>query len=90
MSLHAEEPDEEFEDLLKSLTIDVMPDEYASFDDDVDTSEIPINVQKKGWDIQRKQFIEKVNADPDEIDNSSDDSDLEDNHHIDSPGNIEL
>ena len=90
MSLHAEEPDEEFEDLLKSLTIDVMPDEYASFDDDVDTSEIPINVQEKGWDIQRKQCIEKVNADPDEIDNSSDDSDLEDNHHIDSPGNIEL
>ena len=90
MSLHAEEPDEEFEDLLKSLTIDVMPDEYASFDDDVDTSEIPINVQKKGWDIQRKQCIEKVNADPDEIVNSSDDSDLEDNHHIDSPGNIEL
>ena len=58
--LLAEEPVEEFEDLLKSLTIDVMPDEYASFDDDVDTSEMPINVQKKGWeDILRKQCIEK-------------------------------
>ena len=62
-----------------------MPDEYASFDDDVDTSEIPINVQKKGWgDILRKQCIEKVNADPDEIDISSDDSDLEDNDHIEA------
>ena len=40
----AEEVDEEFEDLLKSVTIAVMPDKYASFDDDVDTSEIPINV----------------------------------------------
>ena len=47
VSLLAEEPDEEFEDL---LTIDVMPDEYASFNDDVDTSEMPINVQKKGWE----------------------------------------
>ena len=47
VSLLAEEPDEEFEDLLNCLTIDVMPDEYASFDDDVDTSEMPINVQKK-------------------------------------------
>ena len=37
VSLPAEEPEEKFEDLLKSLTIDVMPDEYASFDDDVDT-----------------------------------------------------
>ena len=65
----AEEPDEEFEDLLKSLTIDVMPDEYASFDDDdVDISEMPINVQKKGWrDTLRKQCIEKVNLDPDEM-----------------------
>ena len=49
VSLLAEEPDEEFEDVLKSLTSDVMPDEYASFDDDVDTSEMPINVQKKNW-----------------------------------------
>ena len=61
MSLLAEEPDEEFEDLLKSLTVDLMPDEYASIDDDVDTSETPINVQKKDWeDILRKQCIEKV------------------------------
>ena len=28
-SLLAEEPDEEFEDLLNNLTIAVMPDEYA-------------------------------------------------------------
>ena len=55
MSLLTEEPDEEFEDLLKSLTIDVIPGEYASFDDDVDTSEMPISVQKKGWeDMLRK------------------------------------
>ena len=55
VSLHGEEPDEEFEDLLKSLNIGVMPDGYVSFDKDVDTSEIPINVQKKGWeDILRK------------------------------------
>ena len=60
-----------------------MPDEYTSFGDDVSTSEMPINVQKKGWeDILRKQCIEKVNTDPDEIDISSDDSDLE-NDHID-------
>ena len=40
---------------------------------------------KKGWeDILRKQSIEKVNADPDEIDISSDDSDLEDNDHIEA------
>ena len=44
VSLLAEEPDEELEDLLKSLTIDVMLDMYASFDADVDTSEMPINV----------------------------------------------
>ena len=69
VSLLAEEPDEEFEDLLNCLTIDVMPDEYASFDDDVDTSEMPINVQKKDWkDILCKHCIENVNADPDEID----------------------
>ena len=62
-----------------------MPDEYASFDDDVHTSEMPINVQRKSWeDILRKQCIEKVNADPDEIDISSDDSDLEDNDHIEA------
>ena len=83
MSLLTEEPDEEFEDLLKSLTIDVIPDEYASFDDDVDTSEMPISVQKKGWeDMLRKQCIEKVNADPDQIDFSSDDSALDDNDHL--------
>ena len=46
VSLLAAEPDQKFEDFLKSLTIDVMPDEYASFDDDVDTSEMSINVQK--------------------------------------------
>ena len=46
MALLAEEPDEEFEDL-NSLTIDVMPDEYASLIEDVGTSEMPINVQKK-------------------------------------------
>ena len=80
-----QDPDEEFEDLLKSLTIDVMPDEYASFHDDVDTPEMPINVPKKSWeDILRKQCIEKVNADPDEIDISSDDSNLEDNDHIEA------
>ena len=83
MSLLVEEPDGEFEDLLKSLAIDVMPD--ASFYDEVDTSEMPINVQMKGWeDMLRKQYIEKVNADPDEIDISSDDSDLEDNAHIEA------
>ena len=61
MSLLVEEPDEEFEDLLKSLAIDVMPDEYASFYDEVDTSEMPINVQMKGWeDMLRKQYIEKL------------------------------
>ena len=85
VSLLAEEPDEEFEDLLKSLNIDVMPDEYASFDDGVDTSEMPIYVQKKGWeDILRKHCIEKVNADPDEIDISSDESDLEGNDHTEA------
>ena len=85
VSLLAEEPDEEFEYLLKSLTIGVMPDEYASFYDDVDTSKIPTNVQKKGWeDILQKQCIENVNADPDEIDISSDDSDLEDNNYIEA------
>ena len=47
MSLLAEESDKEFEDLPKSLTIDVMRDEYVSFDD-VNTSEMPINVQMKG------------------------------------------
>ena len=55
MSLLAEELDEEFLDLLKNLTMDITPDEYASFDDDVDTSEMLISVQKKGWeDILRK------------------------------------
>ena len=62
-----------------------MPDEYASFDDDVDTSEVQIIVQKKAWkDILRKQCIEKVSADPDEINIGSDDSDLEDNDHIEA------
>ena len=43
------------------------------------------NVQKKGWeDILRKQSIEKVNGDPNEIDISSDNSDLEDNNHIEA------
>ena len=50
VTLFAEEPDEEFEDLRKSLTIDIMPDVYASFDDDVATLEMPINVQKKDWE----------------------------------------
>ena len=46
---------------------------------------MPINVQQKGWeDILRKQCIENVNADPDEINISSDDSDLEDNNHIEA------
>ena len=55
MSLLIEEPDEEFENLLKSLTIDVIPGEYTPFDDDVDTSEMTISVQKKGWeDMLRK------------------------------------
>ena len=79
MSLLPDEPDEEFEDLLKSLTIGVMLDDYASFDDDVDTSEMPI-------DVQNKACIEKVNADPDEIGISSDDSDLDDNNHIEDIG----
>ena len=62
----------------------MMPDEYASFGDGVSRSEMPINVQKKSWeDILRKQCIEKVNTDPDEIDISSDDSDLEENDNID-------
>ena len=70
VSLLAEEPDEEFEDLLKSLNIDVMPDEYVSFGDDIDISEISTNAQKKDReDILRKQCIEKVNADPDNNDN---------------------
>ena len=63
----------------------MSPDEDTSFDDDVDTSEMPINMQKKGWeDILRKQCIEKVSADPDEIDISSYDSDLEGNDHIEA------
>ena len=80
-----EEPDEEFEVLLKSLTIDVMPDDYVPSDNDVHTSEMPINVQKKDWEnILRKQCTEKVNADPYEIDISSDDNDVECNHHIEA------
>ena len=60
-----------------------MSDECASFDDDVDTSEMPINVQKKGSkDILHKQRIEKVNTDPDEIDIDSDGNNLEDHGHI--------
>ena len=85
VSLLAEEADKEFEDLLKSLTIDLMRDDYASFDDDVDTSEMPIDVQNKGWEnVLHKQCIEKVNSDPDEIDISSNDSDLEDSDHIEA------
>ena len=62
-----------------------MPGHYASFNDDVDTSEMSINVQKKGWEaIQRKQCTEKVNADPDELDISSDGSDFEDNDHTEA------
>ena len=73
MSLLAEKLNDKFEDFLKSLTIDVMPDHYGLFGDDVDTLEIPINVQKKGWrDILHKQCIEKTNADPDKINISSD------------------
>ena len=85
VSLLAEEPDEKFDDLLKCLTIDVMPDEYASSDDDVDTSEMPVSVQNRGWEyILRKQCIEKVNTGHDEIDICSDDSDLEGNDHIEA------
>ena len=80
-----EEPDEEFEVLLKSLTIDVMPDDYVPIGNHVHTSEMPINVQKKDWEnILRKQCTEKVNADPYEIDISSDDNDVECNHHIEA------
>ena len=83
--LLAQEPDEEFEDLLKSLTIDVMPDDYMPFDNDVHTSEMPINMQKKAWEnILCKQCTEKVNTDPYEIDISSDDNELECNHHIEA------
>ena len=42
--LLGEEPAEEFEDL---RTIGVMPDEYALFEDDVDSSEMSINAQKQ-------------------------------------------
>ena len=60
-----------------------MPHEYVSFDDDFDTSEMSINVKKKDWeDVLRKQCIENVNADPNEIDIGSNDSDLEVNDHI--------
>ena len=46
---------------------------------------MPINLQKKAWeDILRKQYIEKVNTDLDEIDISRDDSDLEDKDHIEA------
>ena len=62
-----------------------MPDEYASFDDDFDTSEMRVKVEKKGCeDILLKQYKEKVNADFDEIDVSSDDSSLEENDHIEA------
>ena len=62
-----------------------MPDEYASFDNDFDTSEMPVKVEKKGCeDILLKQYIEKVNADFGEIDVSSDDSSLEENDHIEA------
>ena len=40
---------------------------------------------KKCWeDILLKQCMEEVNADSDEIDITSDDSDLEDNDHIEA------
>ena len=62
-----------------------MPDDYVPSDNDVHTSEMPINVQKKDWEnILRKQCTEKVNADPYEIDISSDDNDVECNHHIEA------
>ena len=42
-------------------------------------------MQRKGWkNILRNQCIEKVNADPGEIDISSDDSDLEDNNPVEA------
>ena len=44
VSLLGEEPAEEFEDL---RTVGVMPDEYALFEDDVDSSEMSINAQKQ-------------------------------------------
>ena len=47
MCLLAEEPDEEFENLLKSLPIDVMADEFASSEDDAHTSEMPIMCKRK-------------------------------------------
>ena len=51
----------------------------------LNTSEMLTNVQKKGWeDILRKQCIEKVNADPNEIDISSDYSELEDKDYIEA------
>ena len=60
-----------------------MSDEYALFEDDVDSSEMPINAQNKDWEvILQKQCIGKVNADPDEVDISSDDSNLEGKNHI--------
>ena len=62
-----------------------MSDECASFDDDVDTSEMPINVHKKCWkDILHKQRIEKVNTHPNEIDINTVDNNLEDHGHIES------
>ena len=80
-----EEPDEEFEDLLKSLTIDVMPHDYVPIGNHVHTSEMPINVQKKDWEnILRKQCTEKVNTDPCEISISNDDNDVECNHHTEA------
>ena len=44
VSLLAEEPDKEFEDLVQSLTINLILGEYASFDNNADTLEIPINM----------------------------------------------
>ena len=63
---------------MRHLTMMLIHQKY-----DVDTSEMTNNVQKKGWeDILRKQCI--VNANTDEIDISSYDSDLEDNDHIEA------
>ena len=75
-----EEPAEEFEDL---RTIGVMPDEYALFEDDVDSSEMSINAQKQRLgSYPTKAMHRKINADHDEIDVSSDDSNLEGKNHI--------
>ena len=85
MYLLAGEPDEEFKDLLKEFNhwrnarwVCVIW-QWCWYIKNAN------NVQKKGWEnILRKQCIEKANEDPDEIDISSDDSDLEHNDHIEA------